>query len=121
MAKVIGLGGVFIKSRDPKALSAWYAKHLGVDASPWGGVMFEEDEKRKGCTLWSPFPQDTDYFQPSDKPFMLNFRVDDLDGLLAKLRGAGVQVGEKVLDEEHGRFGWCLDPEGTRVELWEPK
>ena len=121
MAKVIGLGGVFFKSRDPKALAAWYARHLGVEPESWGGVIFEEDETRKGVTLVAPFPADSDYFGRGEQRFMLNFRVDDLDALLAKLRGEGVQVDSKVQDDEHGKFGWIVDPEGTRVELWQPR
>jgi predicted enzyme related to lactoylglutathione lyase len=120
MAKVIGLGGIFFKSRDPKALSAWYAQHLGLPVDDWGGVRFDEDEKRKGYTLWSPFAADTDYFGAGAQPYMLNLRVDDLDGLLAQLREAGVTVDENIQDSEFGRFGWIVDPEGTRVELWQP-
>jgi predicted enzyme related to lactoylglutathione lyase len=120
MAKVTGLGGIFFKARDPKALGEWYAKHLGLPVSNFGGAMFAEDEKRPGVTLWTPFKQDTDKFSPSTKEFMLNFRVDDLHALLAQLRSAGVQVDAKVDDSEYGRFGWCMDPEGNRVELWEP-
>ncbi|WP_266183929.1 VOC family protein [Dyella humicola] len=120
MAKVIGLGGIFFKSRDPKALSAWYAQHLGLPVDDWGGVRFDEDEQRKGYTLWSAFAADTDYFAPSAQPYMINLRVDDLDGLLAQLREAGVTVDENIQDSEFGRFGWIMDPEGTRVELWQP-
>ena len=119
MAKVIGFGGVFFKARDPKALRAWYAEHLGLDAGDFG-AMFEEDESRPGCTLWTPFEQGTNHFAPSDKPYMFNFRVDDLDALLAKLRAAGIAVEEKVQADEYGRFGWIMDPEGTRIELWQP-
>ena|ERR1700733_2281626 len=121
MARVTGLGGFFFKSREPKALAAWYAKHLGLQVSDFGGVMFAEDEKRPGCTLWTPFKEDTDYFKPSTKDFMINFRVDDLDALISQLRSEGVQVDAEVKDfEGFGRFGWCMDPEGNRVELWEP-
>lgn len=120
MAKVIGLGGIFFKSRDPKALSAWYAQHLGLPVDDWGGTRFDEDEQRKGYSLWSPFAADTDYFGPGAQPYMINFRVDDLDGLLARLREAGVTVDENVQDGEFGRFGWITDPEGMRVELWQP-
>ena len=120
MAKVTGLGGIFFKSRDPAALSAWYAKHLGLAVDDWGGVRFNEDEKRTGYTLWSPFAADTTYFGPSPQPYMVNFRVDDLDALLAQLRAAGVEVDERVDSSEFGRFGWATDPEGTRIELWQP-
>jgi len=120
MAKVIGFGGIFFKSRDPKALAAWYAQHLGLDLADFGGVKFAEDEKRPGSTLWMPFPENTKYFEPGRRDFMLNFRVDDLAALLTQLRGAGVQVDERTEDSEFGRFGWIVDPEGTRVELWQP-
>ena len=120
MARAIGLGGIFFKARDPKGLADWYAKHLGISISPFGGAKFLEDAQRPGCTLWSPFKEDTQYFAPSDKPFMVHFRVDDLDALLAQLRSAGVQVDAKVDKSEYGNFGWIMDPEGNRVELWEP-
>jgi predicted enzyme related to lactoylglutathione lyase len=121
MARAIGLGGIFFKARDPKALGEWYAKHLGLEISPYfGGVKFQEDAQRPGCTLWTPFAADTKYFAPSEKPFMVNFRVDDLDALLEQLRGAGVQVDAKVEKSEYGNFGWIMDPEGNRVELWQP-
>jgi predicted enzyme related to lactoylglutathione lyase len=120
MARVIGLGGIFFKSRDPKALAQWYAQHLGLKIEGFGGAMFGEDASRPGYALWMPFAQDTKYFEPSDRPFMVNFRVDDLHALLAALRGAGVQVDAKVDESEYGKFGWIMDPDGNRVELWEP-
>ncbi|MEO7053237.1 MAG: VOC family protein [Rhodanobacter sp.] len=120
MAKVIGLGGIFFRSRDPAALAAWYAKHLGLDVTEWGGARFAEDEQRAGSTLWLPFAADTDYFGPDKQPCMINFRVDDLDALLAQLRAAGVDVDARVEQSEFGRFGWIKDLEGTRVELWQP-
>jgi len=120
MAKVIGLGGIFFKSRDPAALAAWYAQHLGLPVEEWGGARFVEDATRPGYMLWSPFAADTKYFAPSTQPYMLNFRVDDLDGLLAQLRTAGVEVEGQVEESEYGRFSRIMDPEGTRIELWEP-
>ena len=120
MAKVTGLGGIFFKSRDPGALAAWYAQHLGLDIDDWGGVRFAENEQRPGYTLWSAFAADTAYFGPGPQPYMINFRVDDLDALLTQLRAAGVVVDERVEQSEFGRFGWITDPEGTRVELWQP-
>lgn len=120
MAKAIGLGGIFFKSRDPAALGAWYAKHLGLQPENWGGVQFAEDAARPGFTLWAPFPADTDHFAPSTQPYMINFRVDDLDALLGQLRDAGVQVEERTESGELGSFGWIMDPEGTRIELWQP-
>lgn len=121
MAKVTGLGGVFFRSSDPAALAQWYGTHLGleVDAS-FGGVRFDEDAARPGFTLWSPFAEDTGYFGDSGQRFMINFRVDDLHALLAQLRQAGVWVDENIEDGEFGRFGWIRDPEGTRIELWQP-
>jgi predicted enzyme related to lactoylglutathione lyase len=120
MAKVTGLGGIFFKSRDPAALGAWYAQHLGLNVEEWGGVRFDENERRPGYTLWSPFAADTGYFGPGAQSYMINFRVDDLDALLAQLRSAGVAVDERVDESEFGRFGWVVDPEGTRIELWQP-
>ena len=120
MAKVTGLGGIFFKSRDPAALGAWYAQHLGLKLEEWGGVRFDEDERRAGCTLWSPFAADTGYFGAGPQSYMINFRVDDLDALLAQLRAAGVDVDTRVEQGEFGRFGWITDPEGTRVELCQP-
>lgn len=120
MAKVTGLGGIFFKSRDPTALAAWYAEYLGLPVDDWGGVRFDEDEERAGYTLWSAFAADSTYFAPSAQPFMVNFRVDDLDALLAQLRAAGVEVDPRVDESEFGRFGWIMDPDGTRIELWQP-
>jgi predicted enzyme related to lactoylglutathione lyase len=120
MARAIGIGGIFFKARDPKTLADWYAKHLGLTITDFGGAMFAEDAQRPGFTLWSPFKDDTKYFAPSDKAYMINFRVDDLDALLEQLRSAGVQVDAKVDRSEYGDFGWIMDPEGNRVELWQP-
>jgi catechol 2,3-dioxygenase-like lactoylglutathione lyase family enzyme len=119
MAKVIGPGGVFFKARDPAALSAWYAKHLGLDIEH-GGARFSEDPLRACHMLWSPFPADTEYFEPTTKSCMINFRVDDLDALLARLRADGVTVDERTDESEFGRFGCITDPDGMRVELRQP-
>lgn len=124
MERVRGIGGVFFKANDAQALSAWYAKHLGVPVEAYGGASFRwrecENEGSEGMTLWSPFPADTNYFAPSTAPFMISFRVDNLERMLAQLRAAGIEVDGKTLDSEYGRFGWLVDPEGNRVELWEP-
>jgi predicted enzyme related to lactoylglutathione lyase len=123
MEKVTGLGGVFFKSDDSKALGAWYAEHLGLEVQPWGGASFswrEKDSEREGSTLWSLFARDTTYMAPSTAPFMLNYRVADLDAMLAQLRAGGVTVDDKIEDSEYGRFGWAMDPEGNRIELWQP-
>ena len=126
MKYITGIGGIFFKANDPEKLASWYSKHFGLEIQDFGGAMFRENEgsvqkvKREAYTLWSPFPADTDYFAPSEKPFMINFRVSDLDGLLAELRRDGVNVDERTDKSEFGYFGWVMDPEGNRVELWEP-
>lgn len=121
--RVHGLGGVFFKARDPQALGAWYREHLGLDVQGWGGAMFNwqrADNAQPGCTLWSPFAADTKYFEPSQREFMLNLRVDDLDQVLTELRAEGCQVLDRREDGEYGRFGYVVDPEGTLIELWQP-
>ena len=124
MERVTGIGGIFFKSKDPKALGEWYARHLGIDVQEWGGAPFRwgagSADAPSGATIWSPFKADTKYFEPSTASFMINYRVRDLDALLAQLREAGVQVDDKVEDSEFGRFGWAMDPEGNRFELWQP-
>lgn len=122
-ARVHGFGGVFCKARDPGALAAWYRDQLGFPVEPWGGALFHWQRADGGgdaCTVWSAFAADSAYFDPSDKPFMLNLRVDDLDALLASLRAAGCRVLERAEDTPQGRFGYVLDPEGTLLELWQP-
>ena len=124
MERVRGIGGVFFKARDPKALSAWYAQVLGVPVGEWGGAFFvwdAMDTSGGAGTVWAPFPDDTDYFAPSTQPYMVNFVVDDLDAMLDQARAAGAAVDETVSDELNGRFGWLMDPEGNRVELWQPR
>ena len=124
MARVTGLGGIFFKAQDPSALRAWYREHLGLAADEHGSVTFAwrdgERPERTGQTVWALFPADTRYFEPSRAPFMINFRVDDLDGLLSQLRQAGVEVEGRVEEYDYGRFAWVTDPEGHRIELWEP-
>lgn len=121
MKRVTGLGGIFFKAQDPKALSEWYRRHLGMDVSDWGGVVFRwADDSASGTTIWSPFKADSDYFAPSRAPFMINFRVADLHALLAALRAEGCDVQDKVDESEYGKFGWVVDPEGNKLELWEP-
>ncbi len=124
MQSVRGIGGVFFKAVDPKALSAWYRDVLGLSTEPWGGAIFRWDALKGSDgagTVWSPFSQETSYFAPSQKPFMFNFVVDDLDAMLAQARAAGAAVEDKILDDDNGRFGWLMDPEGNRVELWQPR
>ena len=124
MKRVTGIGGIFFKSTDPKALGAWYKKHLGIDVQEWGGAAFDwkgsDNPDGVGTTAWSLFAADTDHFAPSPAPFMINYRVDDLHALLAALRAEGVRVDEKVDESEFGKFGWVIDPEGNKVELWQP-
>ena len=125
MQHVRGIGGVFFKASDPKSLSAWYERVLGVPLETWGGAIFRwkalGDGPPGAVTVWSAFSSDTKYFAPSEKPFMINFVVDDLDAMLAQARAAGAQVDDKVMDEDNGRFGWLMDPDGNRIELWEPR
>jgi predicted enzyme related to lactoylglutathione lyase len=115
---VLGVGGVFFKARDPIGLAAWYREHLGVPAEQ--NATFAPFVEQGGTTIWATFPADTKYFAPSTAPFMLNYRVADLDAMLAQLRDAGVAVEDKIDESEFGRFGWASDPEGNRFELWQP-
>jgi predicted enzyme related to lactoylglutathione lyase len=112
---VTGIGGVFFRAHDPQALVAWYREHLGVPLSGDGYVVFPESRD----THWVPFEEDTGYW-PRDQATMLNFTVRDLDAMLAQLRAAGVRVADETAEQELGRFGWAFDPEGNRIELWEP-
>jgi predicted enzyme related to lactoylglutathione lyase len=123
MARVTGIGGVFFKAQDPKALSAWYAEHLGIKLNDWGGASFDWSDEvpaTTGTTAWSLFPQNTKHFGPGDQASMINYRVDDLDALIEQLRAAGVTIDPKREDASFGKFAWIVDPEGNRVELWEP-
>lgn len=124
MTRVTGIGGVFFKSKDPKALGEWYRAHLGLNVEEWGGVAFKwvtpENPTGMGTTIWSPFKADTQYFAPSTSSFMINFRVADLHAVLAALRAEGCDVDAKVDESEFGKFGWVMDPDGNRIELWQP-
>jgi predicted enzyme related to lactoylglutathione lyase len=118
MERVLGLGGIFFKARDPKALAAWYQTNLGVALEAGQTCATLKSDGPGEMTVWSTFPEDTKYFGcPSS--FMLNYRVRDLDAMLAQVRAAGAKVDEKVEDYEYGRFGWATDPEGNRFELWQ--
>ncbi|MBA9073525.1 D-3-phosphoglycerate dehydrogenase [Flavobacterium gossypii] len=119
--RVTGIGGFFFKSEDPKALRDWYRKHLGLDTNDYGCTFRWKNEKGEDCsTQWSPFKSDTNYFSPSEKQFMQNFRVEKLQELLAKLKEEGVQVIGEMESYDYGNFGWILDLEGNKIELWEP-
>jgi predicted enzyme related to lactoylglutathione lyase len=122
-AGVTGIGGIFFKSDDPAALMAWYGRHLGIQADEWGGKAFrwreESEPKRLGYTVFSPFPRDTKYFEPGELPYMFNLRVTNLAALLARLKRAGVKI-EAMQEFPYGKFGWVIDPEGRKIELWEP-
>jgi catechol 2,3-dioxygenase-like lactoylglutathione lyase family enzyme len=124
MKRVTGIGGVFFKSRDPAALGAWYRDHLGIGVEEWGGAAFrwatDDNPGGQGTTIWSPFKEDTAYFSPGTATFMINYRVADLHALLALLRSEGCQVDDKVEESAYGKFGWVVDPEGNKIELWEP-
>jgi catechol 2,3-dioxygenase-like lactoylglutathione lyase family enzyme len=122
MARVTGIGGVFFKARDPKALARWYRERLGLDVQEWGGAALRwgTPENPSGTTAWSLFDADTSHFEPSTAPFMVNYRVDDLDALFESLRAHDCEIVGGPEASEYGKFGWVLDPEGNKVELWEP-
>jgi predicted enzyme related to lactoylglutathione lyase len=120
MGKITGLGGAFLKAKDPKSLYAWYEQHLGIRQAEHGSFMFEKSEVT-GATVLAFFPEDSDHFGPGAQRAMLNFRVDDLDGILDSMAAAGVTVDPKRQSyDDYGKFGWFTDPEGNRVELWQP-
>jgi predicted enzyme related to lactoylglutathione lyase len=118
MTRVTGIGGIFFKAKDPGALGEWYRVHLGINVQEWGGTVFTWVQP--GSTVWSIFPIDTEYFSPGSAPFMVNYRVEDLDAVLQALREEGCAVDDKTHESEFGKFGWVIDPEGNRIELWQP-
>jgi len=118
MARVTGIGGVFFTANDPAALADWYSRHLGIEVLEWGGAIFPGDAGAK--TTWTIQPAGDDPFAPGSAPFMVNYRVDDLTALLASLRAAGCRVVGDAEESEYGKFGWVIDPEGNKLELWEP-
>jgi predicted enzyme related to lactoylglutathione lyase len=124
MKRVTGIGGIFFQAKDPAALGEWYRRHLGIDVQPWGGAAFDwaDDAGNPvgGTTAWSVSPADDTQFAPGTAPFMINYRVHDLAALLEALRDEGCNVLDKTDDSEYGKFGWVVDPEGNKVELWEP-
>ncbi|AUC82692.1 VOC family protein [Lacinutrix sp. Bg11-31] len=119
--RVTGIGGLFFKSKDPKAAKDWYSKHLGFNTDDYGCTFWTKDKEGKDCsTQWSPFKDDTTYFEPSKKEFMFNYRVENLHELLAALKEEGVTIVGKVEEYDYGKFGWILDNDGNKIELWEP-
>lgn len=123
MERVQGIGGFFFKAKDKGALGAWYRDNLGLNLEDWGGAVIrwsEQHEAQSASTTWSPFAADTTYFNPSTSSFMVNFRVRDLDAMRAQLVANGCDVDERIEESEFGRFGWVMDPEGNRIELWQP-
>jgi predicted enzyme related to lactoylglutathione lyase len=138
MKRVTGIGGIFFKAKDAPALQAWYkrhflqgqrraalqALHLGMDVQDWGGTSFTwadaDGQPIAGSTIWSVGPQDGDHFAPSIAPFMVNYRVEDLHALVKALKAEGCHVLEKMDESEYGKFAWVMDPEGNKVELWQP-
>jgi predicted enzyme related to lactoylglutathione lyase len=125
MARVTGVGGVFLKSKgDGAALAAWYGQHLGLPLEDFGGAILrwpDDKAEDQGLTVWHVASQDSEWFSPSQSSFMINYRVDDLGELLEQLRAADVRIIQGPEKHENGKFAWILDPEGNKVELWEPK
>lgn len=124
MKRVTGIGGIFFKAKDALGLQAWYKRHLGIDVQAWGGTAFTwvdaQGQPAAGTTAWSISPQESEYFSPGTASFMVNYRVEDLHALVAVLKEEGCEVLEKVDESEYGKFAWVIDPEGNKVELWQP-
>ena len=123
MKRVTGLGGLFFKCKDTEKIKEWYEKHLGIDSQDYGymfGWRDVENPDKKCYTVWSLFSDKTKYFAPSEKPFMVNYRVENLNKLMKLLREEGVEIVGEIEEFEYGKFGWILDPEGNKIELWEP-
>ena len=125
MKRVTGIGGIFFKAKNAERLRAWYRDHLGIAIEAWGGTVFRwHDPDRpegSGATVWSVFDDASTYFAPSTAPFMINYRVDDLGELVEQLRAGGVEVIQGPESHENGKFAWIVDPDGNKIELWEPK
>lgn len=122
MGHVTGIGGIFFRSKDPKALAAWYRDVLGVAVESWGGAMLRYDAPgHPSVAVWSPFAADSKYFEPSTREFMINFAVDDLDAMIARVEAKGVKVLGRDDSDPNGRFAWIQDPDGTKIELWQEK
>ena len=122
LGHVTGLGGVFVKSKDPKALAQWYREVLGLDVASWGGAAIPFDAPGHPPKVsWTAFPASSDYMSPSTREFMINFAVDDMDAIIARVTAKGVQILKRDDDDTFGRFAWIQDPDGTKIELWQPK
>ncbi len=123
MKRVSGIGGIFIKANNPAVLREWYRQHLSMEIGEWGGMVFRwrtpENPSREGSTVWSIFEDTSTYFEPSRSSFMVNYRVEDLNAVLSALRAEGCEVDEKVEESVYGKFGWGMDPEDNRIELWQ--
>jgi catechol 2,3-dioxygenase-like lactoylglutathione lyase family enzyme len=122
MKRVIGLGGIFFKCKDPKKTNEWYKTHLGVDTTPYGAKFEwrnEDDSAKKGYTLWTPFPDTTKYFEPSSQDFMINYRVENIEALVEELKKEGVTIVDKIEASDYGKFIHILDLDGNKIELWE--
>lgn len=121
MKRVTGIGGLFFKTTDPKATKEWYKKHLGFNTDDWGCTFWWKDENGNKCsTQWSPMASDTSYYAPSEKPFMFNYRVENLVGLLKLLKKEGITIIGEIQEFEYGKFGYIMDNDGNKIELWEP-
>lgn len=124
MKRVTGIGGVFFKAKDSQSLQAWYKRHLGIDVQAWGGASFAWNEtggqSSPGTIAWLIVPQESNHFSPSAASFMVNYRVEDLQALVKVLKEEGCQVLDKIDESEYGKFAWVIDPEGNKVELWQP-
>ncbi|MDX1270744.1 VOC family protein [Bizionia paragorgiae] len=119
--RVTGIGGIFFKTEDPKASKDWYKKHLGFDTDDYGSTFWWKDKAGNDCsTQWSPFKKESEYFEPSKKDFMFNYRVENLKELLDTLKDEGVTIIGEMQEFEYGKFGWILDNDGNKIELWEP-
>lgn len=124
MARITGIGGVFFKSKNKEALAQWYQKNLGLKPEVWGGAVLQWSEDKaedKGATVWMVHENDTNHFSPSGSSFMINYRIDDMDGMVAQLKQNGVEIEKGPESHENGKFLWVMDPDGNKVELWEPK
>jgi catechol 2,3-dioxygenase-like lactoylglutathione lyase family enzyme len=123
MKRVTGIGGVFFKTKDPQQSREWYKNHLGIKSDQYGATfewLEKENPEKKGTTTWNPFPKDTTYFNPGQQEFMVNYRVEDLEALLVVLKDEGVTIVGEMESYEYGKFAWILDPDGYKIELWEP-